>query len=100
YTAELPELLLDVSKGLKNMPLVAHKSMFDERCLKAVLQAYHFPLHQNPIFCTYRKSKTLFPYLPNHKLPTVSQYLGYHLESHHNALADAEACAHIALQVF
>nr|WP_298002301.1 3'-5' exonuclease [uncultured Flavobacterium sp.] len=100
YAAEFPELWLDLSKRLKNMPLVAHNSMFDEGCLKAVLQVYHLPLHQNPFFCTYRKSKTLFPHLPNHKLPTVSQYLGFHLESHHNALADAEACAHIALQVF
>lgn len=100
YAAEFPELWLDLSKRLKNMPLVAHNSMFDEGCLKAVLQVYHLPLHQNPFFCTYRKSKALFPHLPNHKLPTVSQYLGYHLETHHNALADAEACAHIALQVF
>lgn len=100
YAAEFPELWLDLSKRLKNIPLVAHNSMFDEGCLKAVLQAYHLPLHQNPFFCTYRKSKALFPHLPNHKLPTVSQYLGYHLETHHNALADAEACAHIALQVF
>src|SRR5690606_39889519 len=63
------------------------------------VQTCALPIYQNPFFCTYRKSKTLFPHLPNHKLPTVSQYLGFHLESHHNALADAEACAHIALQV-
>ncbi len=100
YAAEFPELWLDLSKRLKNMPLVAHNSMFDEGCLKAVLQAYHLPMHQSPFFCTYRASKKMFPHLPNHKLPTVSQYLGFHLQSHHNALADAEACAHIALQVF
>lgn len=100
YAAEFPELWQDLSKRLKNMPLVAHNSVFDEGCLKAVLETYQLPLHQNPFFCTYRKSKALFPHLPNHRLPTVSKYLGFDLENHHNALADAEACAHIAIRVF
>ena len=100
YAAEFPELWQDLSKRLKNMPLVAHNSVFDEGCLKAVLETYRLPLHQNPFFCTYRKSKALFPHLPNHRLPTVSKYLGFDLENHHNALADAEACAHIAMRVF
>ncbi|MDD3458973.1 MAG: 3'-5' exonuclease, partial [Weeksellaceae bacterium] len=98
--AEFPELWQDLSKRLKNLPLVAHNSVFDEGCLKAVLETYQLPLHQNPFFCTYRKSKALFPHLPNHRLPTVSKYLGFDLETHHNALADAEACAHIAMRVF
>ena len=98
--AEFPELWYDLSKRLKHIPLVAHNSVFDEGCLKAVLQAYQLPLHQNQFSCTYRKSKMMFPHLPNHKLPTVSKFLGFNLDSHHNALADAEACAHIALQVF
>lgn len=68
--------------------------------LKAVLSAYELPMHQNSFFCAYRQSKNRFPHLPNHKLPTVSKYLGFNLDSHHNALADAEACAHIAMQVF
>lgn len=100
YAAEFPELWQDLSKRLKNMPLVAHNGVFDEGCLKAVLETYQLPLHQNPFFCTYRKSKALFPHLPNHRLPTVSKYLGFDLENHHNALADAEACAHIAMRVF
>lgn len=94
------ELWKDISKRIKKMPLVAHNSMFDEGCLKAVLSAYDLPIHQNPFFCTYRKSKSMFPNLPNHKLNTVAAYLGFELENHHHALADAEACAHIALQVF
>lgn len=94
------DLWNDILKRIKNMPIVAHNSAFDESCLKAVLQSYNLPLHQNSFFCTYRKSKSMFPHLPNHKLPTVSQYLGFHLNSHHNALADAEACAHIAINIF
>ena len=33
---------------------------------------------------------------PNHQLHTVAAACGYRLENHHNALADAEACAWIA----
>src|SRR5690606_41127580 len=62
-------------KQISKMPLVAHNSVFDEGCLTAVLSAYQLPAHQNPFFCTYRKSKSIFPNLPNHKLTTVSEYL-------------------------
>src|SRR5690625_1014547 len=40
YAAEFPELWQDLSKRLKNMTLVAHNSVFDEGCLKAVLETY------------------------------------------------------------
>ena len=35
--------------------------------------------------------------LPNHQLHTVAAACGYDLQNHHHALADAEACAAIAL---
>ena len=94
------EIWKDLSKRIKKIPLVAHNSVFDEGCLKAVLSVYDLPIHQNPFFCTYRKSKSMFPNLPNHKLNTVAAHLGFELENHHHALADAEACAHIALHIF
>ena len=37
--------------------------------------------------------------LPNHQLHTVSAACGYDLENHHHALADAEACATIAMKI-
>lgn len=38
--------------------------------------------------------------LPNHQLHTVAEACGYHLVNHHHALADAEACAWIAREIF
>ena len=35
----------------------------------------------------------------NHQLQTVAAACGYDLVMHHNALADAEACAMIAMQL-
>ena len=37
--------------------------------------------------------------LPNHRLETVASRCGYDLTQHHHALADAEACAAIALRI-
>ena len=49
-------------------------------------------------FDTLAASRRHFGYgLPNHRLETVSAACGYNLVNHHHALADAEACAAIAL---
>ena len=50
-------------------------------------------------YCTCVASRKAFPQLPNHQLHTVSEYCGYHLANHHHALADAEACAWIAIKI-
>lgn len=96
---EFPQIWTEINERILNLPFVAHNSAFDEGCLRAVLNSYGLPNHRNDFYCTYRESKRLFPELPNHQLQTVSEYLGFHLENHHNALADANACAHIAIKI-
>jgi DNA polymerase-3 subunit epsilon len=56
-----------------------------------------YPNYQ--FYCSYRTAEKLFPDLPDHQLHTVSEHLGFKLENHHNALADAEACAYIATKI-
>jgi DNA polymerase-3 subunit epsilon len=41
----------------------------------------------------------IFHRLPDHQLQTVAAACGYDLRHHHHALADAEACAHIAVRL-
>lgn len=95
-----PEIWRKISQKIKGLPLVAHNSPFDESCLKAVHGSYEMDYDSYEFYCTCRKARQLFPYLPNHQLHTVSEHLGFILNNHHNALADAEACAHIAMKVF
>ncbi len=74
--------------------LVAHNSSFDRSVLKYCLDYYgiEFPL---PRFeCTVIRSRKKWPDLENHRLDTVSEFLGIEL-SHHEALSDALACAKI-----
>lgn len=42
----------------------------------------------------------ILPELENHQLHTVAAACGYNLANHHHALADAEACAWIAREIF
>jgi DNA polymerase-3 subunit epsilon len=51
-------------------------------------------------YCTLQKARVELKGLPDYKLNTVSAHCGFNLENHHHALADAEACARIAIQIF
>ena len=83
-----------------NLPLVAHNSPFDEGCLKAVFRVYQMDYPDYEFHDTCAASRRSFGrLLPNHRLPTVAAACGFLLENHHNALADAEACAHIAMKL-
>ena len=96
-----PEVWQKIAPRIHNLPLIAHNSVFDEGCLKAVFELYEMPYPDYTFHCTCRASRRIFgKQLPNHKLDTVSLHCGFDLSNHHHALADAEACAHIALQLF
>lgn len=94
-----PEVWKGVAQRISNLPLVAHNSPFDKSCLKEAHKLYEMPYPEYQFYCTYRTAKKAFPDLINHQLDTVSSYIGYELLDHHNALADAEACARIAMEI-
>jgi DNA polymerase-3 subunit epsilon len=96
-----PHVWAKIAPKIAGLPLIAHNSPFDEGCLKDVFRVYQMDYPDYEFHCTCRASrKTFGKILPNHKLKTVAAHCGYNLENHHHALADAEACAMIALQVF
>ncbi len=93
-----PSVWAEIEPKIEGLPLVAHNSVFDESCLKAVFSEYGMTYPNYRFYCTCRASRRHFgSYLPDHKLETVSAACGYDLTMHHNALADAEACAAIAM---
>lgn len=97
---EFPQVWEQIAPRLEGLTLVAHNSPFDERCLKAVFQAYEMDYPNYEFKCTCRASRSHFgKQLPNHQLHTVAKACGYNLENHHHALADAEACAAIAMKI-
>ena len=83
---------------IASIPFVAHNARFDEGCLKAVFRVYQMDYPDYRFYDTLTASRRQFGHaLPNHQLQTVAAACGYDLQRHHHALADAEACAAIAL---
>lgn len=96
-----PAVWFRVADKVKGLSMVAHGKSFDERVLKALHEYYHIPYPNFPFYCTHLGSQLLVPDLENHKLQTVAMHFGYDIKkNHHNALADAEACAVIAMNIF
>ena len=93
-----PEVWRKVEPLIEGLPLVAHNSPFDEGCLRAVFRTYRMDYSDYVFHCTCWAARRVFGQeLPNHQLQTVAARCGYDLMNHHHALADAEACAAIAL---
>lgn len=95
--ADFPEVWAEIAPLIEGLPLVAHNSPFDEGCLRAAHEAYDLAYPKYQFYCTCRLSRRIYPFLVNHQLQTVAAYCGYDLTHHHHAMADAYACAHIAV---
>lgn len=95
-----PFVWKEIAPRIEDLPLVAHNKSFDEGCLKAVFRAYRMDYPDYAFHCTLAASRKKLRSLPSHKLHLVAAHCGFNLENHHHALADAEACAYIALQLF
>ncbi len=98
-----PQVWNQIEKKLRGLPFVAHGFEFEKRCLNSLFEYYHMGRKRFKIYDTKHASEIVFPDLENHKLQTVAVECGYDFSNqkkHHNALADAEACARIAMEVF
>ena len=96
-----PKVWAEIAPQIKDLPLVAHNSSFDEGCLRAAFRVYQMDYPDYEFYCTCRASRKIFgKSLANHQLHTVAAYCGFNMKNHHHALSDAEACAVIALKIF
>lgn len=93
------EVWKQIEPKIQGLPLVAHNKAFDESCLKAAFRVYQMDYPDYVFYDTLTAARRSFPFAPNHQLHTVSALCGYNLNHHHHALADAEACAWIAMKL-
>lgn len=90
----------DTADSHDALPLVAHNAGFDSRCLREVFRCYRMDYPEYVFIDTIAASRRHFcGSLENHQLQTVAAACGYDLTNHHHALADAEACAWIAMEI-
>ena len=73
--------------------LAAHHAAFDQAVLAACCSAAGLTMPRHRVMCTVALSRETWGLTPT-RLPDVCRYLGIPLR-HHDAAADAEACAHI-----
>lgn len=94
-----PEVWRHIEPMIAGLPLVAHNSPFDQSCLKAVFKVYQMDCPDYQFYDTLCASRRKLRGLANYQLQTVAAACGYDMENHHHALADAEACAQIAIRI-
>lgn len=93
-----PEVWAQIKDRMAWLPLVAHNRPFDESCLKAVFEEYNMEYPNYEFHCTLAASRRCLD-IPSHQLHLSAAACGYNMDNHHNALADAEACAWIAMKL-
>ena len=98
YAPVFPEVWKKIEPMIEGLPLVAHNKAFDETCLKAVFRMYQMDYPDYLFYCTLVRSRRVWPE-GRHNLDIIAKRCGYDLKSHHHALADAEACAAIAMKI-
>lgn len=81
-------------------PLVAHNAAFDRNVVQRSLEACgrDYPA-RSEWHCTVAFGRLAWPDLTDHKLPTLCRSLGIRLDRHHDATADALACAAVGIAV-
>ena len=88
-----PQLVTGLAQDL----LVAHNAAFDSDALRKACAAVDLASPTNPWLCTLELSRSELLGLPAYKLPVVTEALGLPAFDHHEALADARACARVLI---
>lgn len=94
FVEALPELLL----FLEDDTLVAHNAGFDMKVLVAAASEVKFDLPNFSYACSLQMARKTYN-LDSYRLPAVAYAAGHEEFSHHDALADADACAKIVIHM-
>lgn len=94
-----PEVWRKVAAIVGDLPLVAHNCNCDRLSLKAVFKAYKMKYPNYNFLCTLKAAQQKLPEQTHFRLGDIAELCGHKLDNKHNALADAEACAAIALKL-
>lgn len=90
YNSELKDLL-------ENQIVVAHNASFDISVLRHTLDYYNIDYPNFKYLCTVKIGQKTWKELYNHKLDTLSNFLGFKFR-HHDALQDCLACSNVLLK--
>lgn len=89
------EIKEELVNFIGNNTIVAHNASFDMNFLN---NSFDNKFKNNKIIDTVKLSRIMHPELPNHKLSTVSEYIGITEDGYHRAEFDCECCAKIYMK--
>lgn len=93
------EVMVQASRFVGDVPLVAHNAPFDRGFWQAELARAGCDALQ-PFACTVRLARRLYPEAPNHQLGTLARFHGLPSAGRaHRALADAQVTAALLLRM-
>ncbi len=95
---DFEEVAYDLLEFIGDSIIVAHNYLFDIKFLNEELKRIGYSPVSNPLLCTLRLSKKLFPELKSKSLGNVAQYLRIRHRDVHRALGDATVTAKIFLK--
>jgi DNA polymerase III, epsilon subunit and related 3''-5'' exonucleases len=90
------EQMADLAAFTGNDPLVAHNAGFDMRVITTACATTGIAVPLYSYFCSLQLARSTYQ-LESYKLPSVAQAVGFADFPHHDAVADAEACAAIVI---
>lgn len=94
-----PQIAEDVLAFIGDDVLVSHNIPFDGNVLQRVLIKYGLNVPEITTFCTYACALAFLPMLSSYQLPAVCDACDVSITRHHDAAADAEACAGIMISM-
>ena len=92
WVEQLPDLLTYIEDDA----LVAHNAGFDIGVLSAACRASAVPAPEFDYLCSLQVARRTYE-LESYRLPMAASAAGFDDFEHHNAIADAEACAAIVV---
>jgi DNA polymerase-3 subunit epsilon len=90
------EQMTDLLDAIGDRPVVAHNARFDMGVVRAACFASGVATPPLDYFCSLRVARRTYA-LTSYRLPIAAMAAGFEDFRHHDALADAEACAAIVL---
>ncbi|HEU4721747.1 MAG TPA: exonuclease domain-containing protein [Gemmatimonadaceae bacterium] len=89
----------EIEAFLDGRLVVAHYAGFDLGVLRAECFAHGLTPQEIPYACTVVMGRQMWRGLPSYSLPWVCDHLGIDLLDHHDAGADARACAEVGMRL-
>lgn len=98
HAPRFAELFINIMNFLGEDPLVAHNANFDVGVIRSGAEVSELAVPAFHYGCSLQLARRNYD-LPSYALPNAAAAAGWQITDHHNAQADADACAAIVMDV-